>query len=154
MPVLISRQAPRAPRLDTRTVRRMAERMLQSLDLSGAELSVLLTDDTRIHQLNREHRGKDKPTDVLAYPLLDAPLKPGEAFSGLLGDVVVSLDTAARQATKQGHSLLREVCFLLAHGLLHLLGDDHQNAREARAMHARTRKLVAIAMTSASRSKV
>lgn len=140
-------------------MRTLAERMLAEVDLSRAELSVLLTNDAQIHELNRTHRQKDRPTDVLAFPLDDefalgdeAPLshKPtnhaGAQVPRLLGDVVISLDTAARQASSRRRELLAEVRFLLAHGLAHLLGYDHATAQEKKAMDAMTRRLVRAAM--------
>lgn len=138
MPALVLRRAPRSPRLTPRVVRGLAEAMLQKLELSDAELSVLLTDDRTIQTLNREHRQKDKPTDVLAFPLPDA----GHGEPRLLGDVVISLDTAQRQADGRRRMLLNEVRFLLAHGLLHLVGFDHDTAPRKRRMDAMARKLV------------
>lgn len=107
--------------------------MLSELGLSDLELSVLLTDDRTIGELNRIHREKDRPTDVLAFPMNDRDL---------LGDVVISLDTAARQARGRRRELLAEVRFLLAHGIAHLLGHDHATPDEKRDMDAVTRRLV------------
>lgn len=111
--------------------------MLEDLGLPEAELSVLLTDDRTIHTLNLRHREKDRPTDVLAFPLPEAG--PGPR---LLGDVVISLDTAKRQADARKRELLPEVRFLLAHGLLHLIGYDHDTAAKKRRMDAMARRLV------------
>jgi probable rRNA maturation factor len=117
----------------------MAEQMLRALELGDAELSVLITDDERIRTLNREHRGKDRPTDVLSFPMdPDAASAPGR----LLGDVVISLDTALRQARGRRRDLVAELRFLLAHGLLHLLGYDHATASEKKRMVKATRRLV------------
>jgi probable rRNA maturation factor len=117
--------------------------MLVELELAHAELSVLLTNDAQIHALNLQHREKDKPTDVLSFPLDEGGGADG-AVSGtrVLGDVVISLDTAARQARGRKRELLPEVRFLLAHGLLHLLGYDHGDPAEKREMDAMTRRLV------------
>ena len=117
--------------------------MLAELELGHAELSVLLTNDAQIQALNLEHREKDKPTDVLSFPLDEGGGADG-AVSGMrvLGDVVISLDTAARQARGRKRELLPEVRFLLAHGLLHLLGYDHGDPAEKREMDAMTRRLV------------
>ncbi len=120
--------------------------MLAALGLEPAELSVLLTDDRQIHALNREHRGKDKPTDVLAFPLDDAP--PGNGAPRLLGDVVISLDTALRQARSRKRELLAEVRFLLAHGVLHLVGWDHDTPAKKKRMTAETRRLVRAATSA------
>ena len=128
--------------------------MLALLELEDAELSILLTDDSTIHTLNREHRGKDKPTDVLAFPLDETDEPPPRAAKGVrtktkashaprvLGDVVISLDTAERQATSRKRPLVNEVRFLLAHGLLHLIGYDHDTLAKKRDMGAMTRRLV------------
>jgi probable rRNA maturation factor len=151
----VFRRARRAPALPSARVRVIADRMLDALGLADAELSVLLTDDATIHALNLEHRGKDGPTDVLAFALdehaaRDA-LRTGCAGRDLmLGDVVISLDTALRQARSRRRDLLAEVRFLLAHGLLHLCGFDHATARQKRQMDGMTRKLVRAAAGSAS----
>jgi probable rRNA maturation factor len=129
------------------TVRRWAERMLACLDLADAELSVALTDDEEIHELNRVFRRRDKPTDVLAFAMREgaaSAMPIGDAATSvpeMLGDVVVSVDTARRQAARRGHPLETEVRELLAHGLLHLVGYDHQTPAEARKMGAETRRL-------------
>lgn len=117
--------------------------MLRALGMPDAELSILLCDDPTIHALNRTHRRKNKPTDVLAFAMREGRPMPGE--SGLLGDVVISLDTAARQAEELGRSLWDEVSWLLAHGLLHLVGYDHRTAAEERRMNARADMLIAAA---------
>lgn len=140
MPAFVRRQAPRSEALDVRRIQRLADRMLVALGLESAELSVLLTDDARIRALNREHRHKDRPTDVLAFPLDE---DAGSAGPRLLGDIVISLDTAARQARGRRRELGDEVRFLLAHGLLHLVGYDHATPSEKREMSALTRRLVA-----------
>jgi probable rRNA maturation factor len=127
--------------------------MLEALGLEGAELSIVLTDDARTRALNREHLGKDRSTDVLAFPLdaLDDESRVGER---LLGDVVISLDTAERQARGRRRELLGEVRFLLAHGLLHLVGYDHVTGKQKREMTAATRRLVRAApLPSVGRQK-
>jgi probable rRNA maturation factor len=143
MPTSVLRRAPGSPALLPSLVRREADAMLVELELAHAELSVLLTNDAQIHALNLEHREKDKPTDVLSFPLDEGGGADG-AVSGtrILGDVVISLDTAARQARGRKRELLPEVRFLLAHGLLHLLGYDHGDPAEKREMDAMTRRLV------------
>ena len=108
--------------------------VLQHFDLHEPELSVLLTDDPGIHTLNREYRGKDRPTDVLSFSQREGHAMPGEV--AVLGDVVISLDTAARQARELGHDLHHEVRRLLVHGICHLLGYDHVEDTEAEEMEA------------------
>ncbi len=118
-------------------VRSFALSVLEALDAADdAELSILLTDDEEIHRLNRLWRGVDRPTDVLAFPMQEG----GEA-AGVLGDVVLSLDTVARQARDQGHSTQAEFLFLLIHGILPLLGYDHQTPEEATAMDTLTQRI-------------
>jgi len=109
-----------------------------ALDAQGVELpceiSVLLTDDEGIHQINLDMRGVDRPTDVLSFPMFE--LEPGcppegedylDPESGLcpLGDMCISLERAETQAAEFGHSVEREVCYLTVHSILHLLGYDH-----------------------------
>lgn len=139
MPAFVTRRAPRSPALPRAEVRHLAERMLEALGLPDAELSVLLVDDARIRALNSRFRGKDTATDVLSWPMDDG----AAAGDVLLGDVAISLDTAARQARGRRRPLLEEVRFLLAHGLLHLIGHDHADPEEKRVMVRETRRLVA-----------
>jgi probable rRNA maturation factor len=132
------RVAPRP--IGSTSIKRRAERMLQALAVPEAELSIVLCDDATIHDLNRRHRRKDKPTDVLAFALREGEPVPG---SQALGDVVISLDTAARQAAELRRTLWDEVTWLLAHGLLHLMGFDHRTRAEERRMDARADMLIA-----------
>jgi probable rRNA maturation factor len=125
--------------------------MLQALRLSQAELSIVLCDDATIHALNRDYRKKDKPTDVLAFAMREGPY--AELAGDMLGDVIVSLDTAARQAAEKKHALDREVTMLVAHGLLHLLGYDHATRTEERRMTARTDALMAAAGATLGRKR-
>jgi probable rRNA maturation factor len=115
--------------------------MLEALGIPDAELSILLCDDPTIRRLNHRYRRKNKATDVLAFPMNEGP---GPApHPGLLGDVVISVPTATRQARERDRPIIQEVTFLLAHGLLHLIGYDHATRREEREMSARTEELVA-----------
>ena len=142
MPVLVSRVDVPSRLIPSAAIKRRAERMLEALKLRDAELSILLCDDRTIHALNRTHRRKNKPTDVLAFALREGKPVPG-AGGKALGDVVISLDTAARQAEELGRTLWEEVTWLLAHGLLHLLGYDHRTVAEERRMNARADMLIA-----------
>ena len=122
-----------------RRLHRSAGRLLDALDLSRAELSLALVSDRVMHDLNRRWRGMDRATDVLAFAQREGA---GGAPDGLLGDVVISVDTARRQAAAHGHSVAREGERLLVHGLLHLLGYDHErSASEARRMQRKERAL-------------
>ena len=143
MPVLVTRKAPKSPAYSKTLVRREAEIMLKSLRIESAELSILLCDDGFIQNLNAEHRGKDRPTDVLSFPLMDPDDEQLATLDGgILGDVVISLDTAARQAQEHSRSLNQEVAHLLAHGLLHLLGYDHTTDAEEEEMNRKTAELL------------
>jgi probable rRNA maturation factor len=124
-------------------LRRRAEKMLGRLALRGAELSVALVDDATIHELNRRWRKKDKPTDVLSFALGEGEDVRPEG--GLLGDVILSVETARRQAAERRRPLLDELTMLLAHGILHLVGYDHRTDAEEAEMNARTRELEAAA---------
>lgn len=124
-----------------RVLRRRAGEFLAALGKGDAELSVLLTGDAGIRRINREFRGKDKATDVLSFPAGGGPTPPGAA--PFLGDLAVSLDTARRRAREDRRPLAAELSRYLAHGLLHLLGHDHErSAREAARMAAAEERLL------------
>jgi probable rRNA maturation factor len=138
LPVLVAMRGHRSPAL-ARRLARSGRRLLAALGCGDAELSVVLVSDPVMHRLNRTWRGADRPTDVLAFAQREGT---GGAPDGLLGDVVISVDTARRQAAAHGHSLAAESDRLLVHGLLHLLGYDHErSAGEARRMQRRERTL-------------
>ncbi len=118
--------------------------MLRALALESAELSVVLCDDAVMRDLNRTYRRIDRTTDVLAFALREGPAMPAAEVLWL-GDIVISLPTAARQAQAVGKPAIAEVALLLAHGLLHLLGCDHRTVTEDRRMRARTDLLLASA---------
>jgi probable rRNA maturation factor len=119
---------PRGPALAAR-VRARARRHLRALGRDDAELSVLLAGDRTLRTLNRRWRAIDRATDVLSFPATE-PAGAGPE----LGDLAISLDTAGRRAAAAGRTLLQEVDRYLVHGLLHLLGHDHEDAGEAGAM--------------------
>jgi probable rRNA maturation factor len=100
------------------------------------EVSLRIVGDAAIHALNRDYRHKDTPTDVLAFAQRDSP--GGRLHPELLGDIVISVDTARRQARR---GLYRELLHLASHGLCHLLGYDHRDDHEERVMNARAAKL-------------
>jgi probable rRNA maturation factor len=128
----------RAPALAVRIARR-GRCLLDALRLPDAELSLLLVSDAVMRELNRDWRGKDRPTDVLSFAQAEGS---GGAPAGLLGDVVISIDTARRQAAERAASLGSELDRLLIHGVLHLLGYDHERSpAEARRMQRRERAL-------------
>ncbi len=137
-------------------IRRVIEAALDQEECPyEAEVSVLLTDDAGIHEINRENREIDAPTDVLSFPMAEYPA-PGD-FSCLeededlfhpetgeliLGDIVISLEHVIAQAEEYGHSRERELAFLVAHSMLHLMGYDHMEEEERELMEARQRLLM------------
>lgn len=133
------RNSVRGSGIDARSVKRTAKRLLAAVGEKRSALSISFVDDDAIRGLNREHRGKDKPTDVLSFPLLEK----GEAHLGerLLGDIVISVETARRQAADYDASLEAEINRLLIHGVLHVLGHDHEEAAQQEQMRAEERRL-------------
>lgn len=110
-----------------------------------AEVSLMFTDDESIHEMNREYRGIDRPTDVLSFALEEG--EEEEIYGGpeenLLGDIIISVETAVRQAQEYGHSVEREMSFLALHGMLHLLGYDHMEEDERQEMRAQEKAILA-----------
>lgn len=117
--------------------------LIGELGVGNKQLTVVLVDDREIHALNKEHLGLDSPTDVLSFPLFELS---DEGFPDVphLGDVVISLDTAAQQADVAGRSLETEVATLAAHGLTHLLGYDHPTEAAWETFHANQARIVAL----------
>ncbi|MDH4320312.1 MAG: pyridoxine 5'-phosphate synthase [Desulfobulbaceae bacterium] len=140
MPVLLSADHPQPLPVSLSTVRTDAERLLQLCGQQPCDWSILLVDDPRMARLNEQYRAKKGPTNVLAFSLREGETYPDD---GPLGDVVISLDTAAREAQREGISLRRRLQILLIHGLLHLLGQDHERSEaEAERMEADERQLL------------
>jgi len=104
-------------------IKEITEGILKQLNLDGVEVSITLTDNDTIQQINKEWRNKDKPTDVLSFPIDE---KPPKYKYRILGDVVISLPYAKKQAEEIGYPYKDEVLRLLIHGILHLLGYDHE----------------------------
>jgi len=129
----------RGARVDVGRLRARARALLAVVGHGRSELSIALVDDGEMRTLNRTWRGRDRPTDVLSFSLLEGE---GRRHRGaLLGDVVISVETAAAQAAARHRSLDDEVLRLLIHGLLHVLGHDHERDDEARRMEAEQRRL-------------
>ena len=124
----------------SRTLRAAAREFAAALGLDGRELSLLLVSDAAIRKLNCAHRARDAATDVLSFPQEEP--RAARRASGPIGDVVISLPTALRQAKAGGWSLALELRRLLAHGLLHCLGHDHERPAQARRMAAAERALL------------
>lgn len=126
---------------------RVARAALEAEDVPSAELGILITNDATVHDLNRRYAGEDKATDVLSFSLREGeefvlpPEGPDETLR--LGEVIISLDAARRQAEEAGRALEAETAHLLVHGILHLLGYDHAEPDEERAMQAREEAILA-----------
>lgn len=119
---------------------------LAALD-AAVEVSVRLTSDDEVQVLNRQYRQKDKPTNVLSFPMVQPDLLPSLANSDdgeiLLGDIVLAHETCAREAAERGVMVDAHAAHLIVHGTLHLLGHDHMNDAEAEAMEAIERDAMA-----------
>ena len=140
MAVLLQNDTPR--RMPTASLRKAAQRLLREEGPARAEVSVLLTDDATVHEMNRAYRGYDRPTDVLSFALQEQipdappmPALPGQPV--LLGDVIISIDTAERQANALGITLESELALLTVHGILHLLGYEDETESGAARMRVR-----------------
>ena len=136
----VSLSAPRHVRLPLRTLRLASERALRAAGRGGGVVEIALVDDTEIRRLNRTFRAVSRRTDVLAFPL-----EISQAHGGLVGQIVVSLDTARRQSRRLGVPLALELQLLVTHGILHLIGYDDRDPVEARLMHGREREILASA---------
>lgn len=141
------RNTTRRHRLATGRIAKVARALLAAVDRPGAALSLSFVGDAAMRRLNHEHRGKDRTTDVLSFPLHEPFAVPKRAGPGepelLLGDIIISVDVAARQAAAYDASLQREIERLLIHGVLHLLGHDHEEPRERARMLREERRLAA-----------
>lgn len=111
------------------------EQALKTLEIEDdVEVSCVLVDDERIHEINREYRHIDRSTDVISFAMEDNDQFYVEGMPRTLGDIFISVDHAKKQAEEYGHSLRREMCFLFTHGILHLLGYDHMTDEQEKEM--------------------
>ena len=130
--------------IDTRRLRRSALRILKALGCSNQELNILLTDDPGIQEINRQYLGRDKTTNVISFAMAEGDAC-GISDAPILGDIVISVETALRDGIRGSLSLDHEIDFLLIHGMLHLLGFDHIGSRKkAREMKAKEHELFEI----------
>lgn len=142
---IVVQNRQRTVRLDTRQVKRQLLRVMTYLGCQDRELSVVFANDHLLHELNRTYRDKDRPTNVLAFP--QEPIDTVGPSARLLGDVVLSLSTADREARCLEQPLETRVVYLLIHGLLHLLGYDHEQSDAAQQrMEALEQELLAYLM--------
>jgi len=132
----------RAVAIHTAAVKKRVLQIMAYLGYTDQELSVVFGNDRLLQELNRTYRHKDHPTNVLAFP--QAPTYAGEPASTMLGDVIVSLPMATREAHDLDQSLEERVIYLLLHGILHLLGDEHEaSAAQRRRMEALEQEVLA-----------
>jgi probable rRNA maturation factor len=139
--------APFADEVDSSLLERVLARALAAEGIAGpVEVSLVVTDDAAVHALNRQYRGIDQPTDVLSFSQVEGPGTAGRADSAFprppnealpLGDIVISGDRAREQAREYGHSRRRELAYLAVHGLLHLLGYDHEIEADRQLMRTK-----------------
>ncbi|MGD6774491.1 MULTISPECIES: rRNA maturation RNase YbeY [Bacillaceae] len=113
----------------------------------GAELSVTFVDNDRIQEINREYREKDRPTDVISFAMEELgegeiEIHYDEEAPRMLGDIIISIPKAEEQAEEYGHSVKRELGFLALHGLLHLLGYDHENETDEKIMFDKQKEIL------------
>jgi probable rRNA maturation factor len=143
MPVQMQSQVRRIT-FDQVRLERSARAILSDVGEMSAELGILFVGDQRMRGLNRRYRGKDRTTDVLAFAMREAARPQVSCIMpDMLGDVVISIPTARRQAKEAGRSLDEELACLLVHGILHLCGYDHERGeKEARRMHRRERMIL------------
>ena len=128
----------------------LTQAIKEAIRLSGgqeeAEVSLILVDDQRIHTLNLEYRGVDRPTDVLSFALQEeSEEEPDSEFEDdMLGDIVISAERAREQAEEYGHSFEREIVYLAVHGTLHLLGFDHEEETDKQEMRHKEEEVMAL----------
>tara|TARA_B110000438_G_scaffold273423_1_gene292817 strand:+ start:502 stop:1002 length:501 start_codon:yes stop_codon:yes gene_type:complete len=140
MKIYIKNEHPQI-KIDTQKIKKQIARVLSSLDCNEHEISILFIGDEEIRDLNQRFRGIDRSTDVLSFPqhFEGEPEIPGES---ILGDIAISLETAHSQSEEHGLSLEEELTLLLIHGILHLLGYDHEiSDQEEERMRKKTREL-------------
>lgn len=118
---------------------RAAQAALDDAGIAEGEISILLTDDAKIRELNRTYRRKDQPTNVLSFPSEDKT----ESGTRFYGDVALAFETLNREALEEGKRIDAHLTHLVVHGVLHLLGFDHENERDAEIMEARETKILA-----------
>ncbi len=119
----------------------MARDILNALDCHDVQLSILITDDREIAELNRQYLDRTGPTNVIAFPMREGEFS--DIAPEILGDVVISIETTEREAREGNMELETRFCELLIHGILHLLGFDHENdEQQAREMEEKSRVLL------------
>ena len=127
--------------IDNKLLNKVASFALEYEKVKKALVNIIIVDNKEIRKINKEYRGIDRETDVISFALeddntfIELPIR-------VLGDIYISIDKAKSQALEYGHSLKREICFLVVHGILHLLGYDHMNEEEEKIMFERQDKIL------------
>ncbi|MBO8171392.1 MAG: rRNA maturation RNase YbeY [Bacillaceae bacterium] len=141
-------QQDRRP-LDPPLLKKMEELLQYAAKMENieeAEVAVSLVDEEVIHQLNREYRGVDRPTDVLSFAMTEGEETPPDEMPAdmpvMLGDIIISIPRAINQAEEYGHTFERELGFLMVHGFLHLLGYDHQTDEDEKNMFSKQEEIL------------
>lgn len=129
----------RVPGIET-CVRRAAEAAMRDGEAPPSEISVVLSDDEHIRELNKHHRNMDKPTNVLSFPA--ARMKAPAGAPRFLGDIVLAFETVEREAREEEKPIENHISHLVVHGVLHLLGYDHEDEDEAELMERRERQIL------------
>lgn len=115
--------------------------VVKKLELEKCEFNIIIVDNEKIHEINREYRNVDRETDVISFAMEDNMDIEYDDFR-LLGDIYISIDKCYSQAMEYGHSRVREICFLATHGILHLLGYDHMNDVDEKEMFSLQNELL------------
>lgn len=127
--------------VDETLLNKVAAYALKSENVNNGVVNIIIVDNKKIREINKEYRGIDKETDVISFALED-----DDTFIKLpirvLGDIYISIDKVKVQALEYGHSLKREICFLVVHGILHLLGYDHMNISDEKVMFSKQDKIL------------
>ena len=127
--------------VDEALLNKVADYAMKSEDVNNGVVNIIIVDNKKIREINKEYRKIDKETDVISFALED-----DDTFIELpirvLGDIYISIDKVKVQASEYGHSEKREICFLVVHGILHLLGYDHMNASDEKVMFSKQEKIL------------
>lgn len=127
--------------VDLDNLRKIINYTLEREKIDNGQVNVIIIDNNDIHQINKEYRGIDRPTDVISFALEDDDTFI-ELSERILGDIYISIDKVKEQAKEYGHSEKREISFLTVHGLLHLLGYDHMTKEDGKVMFAKQEEIL------------
>ena len=139
MPILIKNQQDKV-KIDLQRTRRALQKILELLEIEDKEASILFSDDEGIRKINRDYLGRDRPTNVISFSMSEGEF--GDVNPSILGDIIISAETARRDADNHNIPFEDEIDFLLIHGMLHLLGYDHETTEsDAETMKEKEREI-------------